>query len=365
MATVSAEHYRDILLSDRPLIDLRSPVEFAKGAFPNSVNLPLMTDQERAAVGTCYKKQGQMAAIELGHKLVHGKVKAQRQHAWREFIECHPDAYLYCFRGGLRSQLSQEWIAEAGHQRPYIEGGYKAMRSFLMTQTDTITAHTPMWIIGGMTGCGKTDFLKCRQDMVDLEGLANHRGSSFGRQITEQPVQINFENALAVALMQHQQHHRQLVLEDESRLIGRVSLPLEMHERMQAAPLVLLEVSHHDRIERILRDYVTDMATAFIDRDGQELGYANFQNHLLGALDRIQKRLGDQKYRQLRGVMELALQRQPSGDMDGHRQWIDSLLQDYYDPMYRHQLEKRRQRVVFQGDHQAVHQWLDHKARHQ
>ncbi|WP_417348187.1 tRNA 2-selenouridine(34) synthase MnmH [Ferrimonas sp.] len=364
MKSLSADHYRELLLSERPLIDLRAPVEFAKGAFPNSVNLPLMNDQERAAVGTCYKREGQMAAIELGHKLVQGKVKVQRQQAWKAFLDSHPDAILYCFRGGLRSELSQQWIAEVGHERPFIEGGYKGMRTFLMEQTDSITATTPMWIIGGMTGCGKTDFLKLRQDMVDLEGLANHRGSSFGRQVTEQPSQIDFENALAVQLMRHQQaENRHLVLEDESRLIGRVSLPLEMHERMQSAPLVLLEVSQQDRIERILRDYVINIAADFMARDGEEQGFLNFREHLLSAMDRIRKRLGDERHRELRATMEQGFDDQQHGNMDAHRHWIDALLSQYYDPMYRHQLEKRRERVAFSGDHQAVHQWLDQQAK--
>ncbi|TKB47651.1 tRNA 2-selenouridine(34) synthase MnmH [Ferrimonas sediminicola] len=364
MKTLGADHYQELLLSDRPLIDLRAPVEFAKGAFPNSINLPLMNDQERAAVGTCYKRQGQMAAIELGHKLVRGEVKAQRQQAWKRFLDQHPDAVLYCFRGGLRSELSQQWIAEVGHERPFIEGGYKGMRTFLMEQTDRITSETRMWIVGGMTGCGKTDFLKLRQDMIDLEGLANHRGSSFGRQVTEQPTQIDFENHLAVQLMRHRRAgQRQLVLEDESRLIGRVSLPLEMHGRMQQAPLVLLEVNQEERVERILRDYVTDIAAAFIRRDGDALGFSNFQDHLLSAMDRIRKRLGDQHHRELRAVMQQGFEDQLKGSLDAHRHWIQALLNHYYDPMYRHQLEQRLERVIFRGDHQAVHQWLDHKAQ--
>lgn len=366
MSKVSAADYADILLSDRPLIDLRAPIEFNKGAFEQSVNLPLMTDSERAAVGTCYKKSGQMAAIELGHKLVQGKVKAQRQQAWAEFIAAHPDTYLYCFRGGLRSQISQQWLKEIGINLPFIEGGYKGMRGFLMQQTEQIAAALSMWIVGGMTGCGKTDFLKLRQDQIDLEGLANHRGSSFGRQINEQPAQISFENTLAVQLMRHQrQGHQHLVLEDESRLIGRISIPLEMHNLMQQSPLVLLEVTQEDRISRIVRDYVIDIEVAFVARDGEEEGRRNFETHLLSALDRIHKRLGDLAHRELRISMEQALQAQRQGRFDLHRDWIERLLTDYYDPMYRHQLKSRQQRIAFKGTHQEAHEWLDAKLAHQ
>lgn len=94
-----------LFVDDVPLMDMRAPVEFAKGAFPGVVNLPLMTDDERHKVGTCFKQQGQAAAIALGHQLVNGAVKQQRLEAWAAFAKAHPDGYLYCFRGGLRSQI--------------------------------------------------------------------------------------------------------------------------------------------------------------------------------------------------------------------------------------------------------------------
>ena len=94
--------YRALFLADAPLADLRSPGEFAQGAFPGSLSLPLMTDGERAEVGTCYKRSGQQAAIELGHRLVCGQTRAERLARWADFARHHPDGYLYCFRGGLR-----------------------------------------------------------------------------------------------------------------------------------------------------------------------------------------------------------------------------------------------------------------------
>src|SRR5690606_18363670 len=108
MRTDSAA-YREIFLSGLPLMDMRAPVEFAKGAFPHTVNLPLMDDAEREQIGTCYTLHGQNAAIELGHRLVTGPIKEQRIKAWADFALAHPDGYLYCFRGGLRSQIAQEW----------------------------------------------------------------------------------------------------------------------------------------------------------------------------------------------------------------------------------------------------------------
>ena len=107
-------HYRQLLLDDTPMIDVRAPVEFVTGALPSSTNLPLMMDDERHQVGIRYKNNGQQAAIELGHELVNGEIKQQRVDAWQAFMAANPNAVLYCARGGLRSQLTQEWLAEAG-----------------------------------------------------------------------------------------------------------------------------------------------------------------------------------------------------------------------------------------------------------
>ena len=123
-------NYRQLLLDDTPMIDVRAPIEFASGALPFAANLPLMADEERHQVGICYKEQGQQAAIELGHQLVSGDLKAQRVKAWQDFMAANPNAVLYCARGGLRSQLSQEWLAEAGIECPKVEGGYKSSARF-------------------------------------------------------------------------------------------------------------------------------------------------------------------------------------------------------------------------------------------
>ncbi|MBY5993999.1 tRNA 2-selenouridine(34) synthase MnmH [Ferrimonas balearica] len=363
MTRLPASEYRPLLLSGVPLIDLRAPVEFAKGAFPSAINLPLMTDSEREQVGTRYKEAGQQAAITLGHQLVQGPVKQARIDAWLSQVSAQPETLLYCFRGGLRSQLSQQWLTEAGITRPYIEGGYKGMRGYLIAQTEQVAQHGDLVILGGMTGCGKTDFLNERRDSVDLEGLANHRGSSFGRRLGGQPSQIDFENTLAIALMHHQEDgHRQLLLEDESRLIGRESIPLELFNAMVAAPRVLLEVDDEVRIDQITKDYVVTMAQDYQAQDS-ECGFEDFETYLLGSLDRVRRRLGGALHQDLRQRMTdaLALQRR-SGDVSGHRGWIARMLTQYYDPMYRYQLEKQSAPVLFQGAPDAVHQFLDERA---
>jgi tRNA 2-selenouridine synthase len=191
-----------IFLNDIPLMDVRAPVEFTKGAFAQAINLPLMNDAEREAVGTAYKQQGQQSAIELGHRLVSGDIQQARIEAWAEFARRQPEGYLYCFRGGLRSQITQQWLKDiAGVPYPRVLGGYKAMRTFLIETTDQAVQACELLLVGGLTGSGKTEVLVELDNGLDLEGHANHRGSSFGKRVSGQPGQIDFENALAVDIL--------------------------------------------------------------------------------------------------------------------------------------------------------------------
>src|SRR5690554_4120740 len=149
----NSSDYRRIFVSGVALLDTRAPVEFARGAFPGSHNLPLMTDEERHKVGTCYKQHGQDAAIKLGHRLVGGDIKQARVNAWVEFANANPDGYLYCFRGGLRSRITQQWLHEAGIDYPMVVGGYKALRGFLIETLDQAAEQCRFIQLGGLTGC--------------------------------------------------------------------------------------------------------------------------------------------------------------------------------------------------------------------
>src|SRR5690606_25940385 len=191
--------YGAILAADTPLLDVRAPVEFAQGAMPSALNLPLMNDEERAAVGTCYKRHGPDAALKLGHQLVSGVTREQRIQAWRDACQRHPDGYLCCARGGQRSHITQQWLRETGIDYPLIPGGYKALRQAAIQATEQ-RVQRPLILIGGCTGSGKTDLVRQHPDGIDLEGLARHRGSSFGRTLQAQLSQASFENALAVKL---------------------------------------------------------------------------------------------------------------------------------------------------------------------
>ncbi|QLC72259.1 tRNA 2-selenouridine(34) synthase MnmH [Pseudomonas sp. LPB0260] len=357
--------YRQLFLDGTPMMDARAPVEFAKGAFPGVVNLPLMDDVERQKVGTCYKQQGQNAAIELGHQLVSGSLKAERVAAWAAFATANPNGYLYCFRGGLRSQIVQQWLkSEAGIDYPRVIGGYKAMRSFLIGTTEQALAECQFVLVGGMTGTGKTEVIAQLDNSLDLEGHANHRGSSFGKRATGQPGQIDFENALAIDILRKRAAGRQqFVLEDEGRLIGRCSLPLELYQGMQDFPLVWLEDSLAGRTERILKDYVTDLCAEFVAQLGPEAGFTAFAERLQQSLANILKRLGGERYQRLAAIMDQALvEQQRSGAVDLHRGWIEALLVEYYDPMYAYQRENKAGRIEFVGEQAAVLEYLRQRA---
>ena len=129
------DNYQQLFLSDTPLLDVRAPVEFLQGAFPRAINFPLINDEERHAIGIRYKQLGQDKAIELGHELVTGDTKEARISLWADFTHQHPQGALYCFRGGMRSKITQQWIFEkTGVVYPRIKGGYKALRRYLIDE---------------------------------------------------------------------------------------------------------------------------------------------------------------------------------------------------------------------------------------
>ena len=132
-----------------PFIDLRAPEEFAKGAFPAAVNLPLLTDAERQEVGLIYKHRGRQAAIARGHALVSGETRAARVAAWAHFLRQHRDAWLYCWRGGLRSRIAQDWLREAGMAAPRVEGGFKRLRRTCLAVLEEAPGGAKQWLILG------------------------------------------------------------------------------------------------------------------------------------------------------------------------------------------------------------------------
>ena len=357
----TTDDYQRLFLEDIPLIDLRAPVEFAQGGFPHAGNLPLMGDDERAEVGTCYKRQGQDAAIVLGHQLVSGDLKAQRMQSWWDFIREHPNGALYCFRGGLRSRTTQQWIFdEYGIDYPRVTGGYKALRRFLLESIERLSASLNIVILAGRSGTGKTRLLTQLDNSIDLEGLANHRGSAFGNTTTPQPTQIDFENALAVALLKAEAAaYPQVVLEDESRNIGSLHLPVCLHEAMSAAPMVVLDVDDAERIAITVQEYAEDMHREWLQQLAPDAAFAALEQHLLTSLSKVKRRLGGVRYAESLEVKQSALQTlKATGSCQGFEAIFGELLLNYYDPMYDYQMQQKRERIAFSGTREQVTEYL-------
>lgn len=358
------DNYRELFLNDIPLIDVRAPIEFIQGAFPHASNLPLLNDDERHAIGIRYAEQGQDQAVELGHELVQGELKDKRIQAWYEFTRQHPHGALYCFRGGMRSKISQQWLYETtGMVYPRIEGGYKALRRFLLNELDTSMQSLQALVIGGRTGVGKTLLLQQLEQHIDLEGIYRHRGSSFGYRVTAQPSQIDIENTLAIALLKHCHNNiRKLVLEDEAPNIGSRSVPIAIMQAMQQAPLLLIEADIDSRVDAVFEEYINVALAEFEQVHGKALGFEIWANNLREALDRIRRRLGEQRHHVLKDVLNDALHcQQRDNDREHHKNWIRVLLLEYYDPMYDYQLQRKTERVAFRGDRESI---LDYLQRH-
>ena len=354
---IQSDDFKSIVLNKTALIDVRAPVEFNKGAFPYALNLPIMSDEERHLVGICYKEKGNEQAIKLGHTLVSGDVKKNRVQAWNDFIQASPDAKLYCFRGGQRSKISQVWLSEAEKNIVRLRGGYKAFRNFLLESIEEAPKHFKPIILGGRTGSGKTILLKKLQNAIDLEGLANHRGSSFGRKLTQQPTQINFENALAYELIEKiDKGFSHLIFEDEGSNVGSIYMPKNFVNFLSQAPLIILQTPTKERVEITFEEYVVDAQARYLDAGKSCVGW---RDDIKNAMKRIAKRLGSQRYKEVTDIFDDAFGIQErDGSLEAYKPWVEYLLREYYDPMYDYQIEKRSEYVLFRGSPEEVENYL-------
>jgi len=354
-----SDNFLSIVLEETPLIDVRAPVEFHKGAFLNATNLPILNDKQRELVGTKYKQEGNAAAVELAEQLIKNEGKEQRVELWKEYLKQHPNAKLYCFRGGQRSGISQEWLSEVGINITRLKGGYKAFRNFLMRQTEEISAKTSTFILGGRTGSGKTILLNKLQNSIDLEGLANHRGSSFGGFSNKQPSQIDFENNLAYKLIQFQEKKfDKLVLEHESHNIGRAFIPKPIYQNFMQGELVLLHTPLDVRAEITYDEYVVSSIKEYQNRFAEK-GLQLWATNVKAGLKRIEKRLGNERYNKLATLFDYAYAKHDiSQAKELYKEWITKLLTLYYDPMYDYQIQKSPIPIAFEGDENAVIDFL-------
>lgn len=335
MKQIPSSQFTSLFVDSPHWIDVRAPVEFAAGHVSGAVNLPLLNDEERHQIGITYKEKGQDAAIELGHALVRGQIRAERTDLWINESRRFPNAMIYCFRGGLRSHITQSWLNEKSCELPLIEGGYKALRRFLTEQTELLSAKLKFEVVCGPTGSGKTAYLhQSGRPFIDLEALAAHRGSAFGASEIPQPAQATFENALAIQLIRLAEENEPILIEDESRQIGQRGIPLVVFQRMIASPKLILKVPIEQRTENILKDYVLNSKLGI---HGDLQRFAEFR----AAVRAISRRLGaDRTSEVLKDIDFSEVEYRQAQSFESNRIWIAKLLKWYYDPYYEYSLKR-------------------------
>lgn len=258
-----------------PIIDVRSPGEFEKGHIVGAVNIPLFNNDERAKVGTVYVQESKERAVELGYKLVTPKLQ------WfvEESQKAAPNSkvIVHCWRGGMRSASFAEHLEKNGFKEVYvIEGGYKAFRNHVL---DFFEKRFDLKILGGYTGSGKTPTLiaMSRLDfqVIDLEGLANHKGSAFGAiGQKNQPSVEHFENIL-FQKMKKFDLSKPIWMEDESHNIGMVKLPIALFRQIRTAPLFFVDIPKNERTNHLVPEYTRcnpEQLIAATLRIGKRLG---------------------------------------------------------------------------------------------
>jgi len=354
-----SDDFRSIVLNETPLLDVRAPIEFDKGAFLNATNIAILEDKERELIGTRYKEQGNSSAVALAEELIKQEGKQLRVKKWQAYLAKNPNAFLYCFRGGQRSGISQAWLEESGINITRLKGGYKAFRSFLMEESLRITQESKVIIIGGRTGSGKTLLLDEFDNTIDLEKLANHRGSTFGGFAKKQPTQINFENNLAYRLIQFEQmQYANLIIEHESHNIGKSFIPKPLYENLMRGQLVILQTPMKKRVEIIFEDYIVNSLEDYTLKY-EDKAMNVWSDTINGSLDKMKKRLGGKLYAELKEIFSHAYEEHlNSNNTQGYKELIEKLLVEYYDPMYDYQLKQTKIPIIFRGNHAEIIKFL-------
>jgi tRNA 2-selenouridine synthase len=302
-----------------PIIDVRSPAEFEKAHIPGAINIPLFENDERAKVGTRYKNVNKDSAVLLGLEIVGPKLANFVKKVNK--IAPEKQVLVHCWRGGMRSG-SFAWLLEtAGFEVSTMAGGYKAYRNLVL---EFFEKPLNLIVLGGKTGSAKTESLhelaKLGEQIIDLEGLAHHKGSAFGAiGQPEQPSTEYFENLLYDEF-QKLDLSKRIWIEDESKNVGTCNIPDPLFQQIRNTKVLFLDIKPVARIPFLVEKY----AQAGVD------------DELQSSLDRIQKRLGGQNYQEA----SLALSQKNYAE-------VARITLEYYDKWYLMGLQKRDQKLVF------------------
>ncbi len=307
--------------SDLPLADVRSEKEFKGGHIPGAINIPLLNDQERIAVGTDYKQKGQREAIRTGFRLVGPRLNEIVDAA--EKISKNRKLIVHCWRGGMRSSNFSRFVGMAGIEAHILKGGYKTYRQKVQ---EFFRRPYKIILISGCTGSGKTEILlnlkKRHQQVVDLEGMAHHKGSAFGGlMMPPQPTTEQFENLLFEQLMSFD-IFKPVWVEDESIAVGKIFLPSAFWTTMRQSPIVLLNVEKSVRVQRLVNEYGDADRALFLE-----------------SMKKITKKLGGQHFKSAQAKLA-------NNEMNE----VMKILLTYYDKAYLASLEKRRPEVLAELD---------------
>ncbi len=296
-----------------PVIDVRSPGEFAQGHIPRATNLPLFDDEERHNIGILYKKSGRQAAVleGLGYvgKKLQDLVKAARRIAPKNIVLIH------CWRGGMRSESMAWLLSTAGFKVYLLQGGYKSYRRFIRESWER---DCELLVLSGKTGTGKTHIIhrlaEKGQQILDLEGCANHKGSAFGAMGERpQPTNEQFENNLA-DLWYTLDPQKPIWIEDESRFIGKLNVPEALYQKKQQAITLCIDIPKEERIKHLAKEYASFPVPMLID-----------------AVHKISRRLGGQHEKAAVTALE----------ENNFEAAIDIVL-NYYDKTYAFDLELKQ-----------------------
>lgn len=307
-------------MHQHPVLDVRSPSEYQHAHIPGAISFPLFSDEERKEIGTAYKQQSRQVAVRIGLHYFSPKMIAfidEVEKICKNFYgnTQQKTIIVHCWRGGMRSG-AMAWLLDLyGFDVITIAGGYKAYRTWVLAQFEQPYNAV---IVGGFTGTGKTKILQSlkakNQNVIDLEGLASHRGSAFGNLgMPEQPSQEMYENKLAPELYKLSKNGAVIFLEDESQRIGSVNTPTVLFQQLRTKPVYYIQLSFEHRLENIIADY------------------GSFEKErLLNAVERVSRKLGGLETKKAIEFLE-------QGDISS----CFAILLKYYDRMYEKSMKQR------------------------
>jgi len=313
------------LSETHPVLDVRTPAEFAQGCIIGAQNLPLFTNEERVIIGTLYKKEGKQPAVLKGLETVGPKLHEYVNEAIK--LNTTGTFLVHCWRGGMRSS-SMAWFLETyGFKCFTLKGGYKSYRKHVL---ESFNEQKKIIILGGKTGTGKTLILhelqKKNEQIIDLEKLAKHKGSSFGSLGEEkQPTQEQFENDLSFHLSKIDSQ-KKCWIENESRMIGKTILPVKLWEQMLEATVVSIGLPLTERVDYLVTEY---------GRFSKE--------ELITATERIGRRLGGQHVKRAVAALE-----------EGDHKTAFEICLVYYDKTYGYGEEKRGEEKIVHCDFEKM-----------